>query len=64
MAPHISDMRRALAEAMATQIENVNLKAKTTEGMGFTGRSEGIASHAVAVLRQTHSVHSQANAEE
>jgi len=64
MAPHISDMRRALAEAMATQIENVNLKAKTTEGMGFTGRSEGIASHAVAVLRQTRSVHSQANTEE
>lgn len=64
MAPHISDMRRALADAMATQIENVNLKAKTTEGMGFTGRSEGIASYAIAVLRQALSVHSQANAEE
>ncbi|NIR03536.1 MAG: 2-C-methyl-D-erythritol 2,4-cyclodiphosphate synthase, partial [Gemmatimonadales bacterium] len=32
IAPHIADMRRALAGAMATQIERVNVKAKTTEG--------------------------------
>jgi 2C-methyl-D-erythritol 2,4-cyclodiphosphate synthase len=44
-------MRRALAEAMGIGVERVSLKGKTTEGMGFTGRQEGIASQAIALLR-------------
>jgi len=51
IAPHLPDMRRALAQAMGTEPTRVNVKGKTTEGMGFTGRREGIASQAIAVLR-------------
>jgi len=52
IAPHILEMRRAVAGAMETGLARVNLKAKRTEGMGFTGRGEGIASQAIAALRQ------------
>jgi 2-C-methyl-D-erythritol 2,4-cyclodiphosphate synthase/2-C-methyl-D-erythritol 4-phosphate cytidylyltransferase len=51
IAPHVEDMRAALAGALSTDATRISVKGKTTEGMGFTGRGEGIASHAVAVLR-------------
>jgi 2-C-methyl-D-erythritol 4-phosphate cytidylyltransferase/2-C-methyl-D-erythritol 2,4-cyclodiphosphate synthase len=51
IAPKVEGMRRALAEAMGIGVERVSLKGKTTEGMGFTGRQEGIASQAIALLR-------------
>ncbi len=51
LLPHVPAMRRALAEAMGVPTERVSIKGKTTEGMGFTGRGEGIACHAVATLR-------------
>ena len=50
LAPHIQTMRAILAADMSTAINNVNVKATTTEKMGFTGREEGIAVTAVVLL--------------
>lgn len=52
IAPHREAMRRAVAEAAGMAVERVNLRGKTTEGMGFAGRGEGIAAEAVALLRR------------
>ncbi len=48
--PHIDAMREKLAEVMATDVANVSVKATTTEGLGFTGRREGIAANAVCLI--------------
>jgi 2-C-methyl-D-erythritol 2,4-cyclodiphosphate synthase len=50
LAPHIQTMREILATDLSTAINNVNVKATTTEKMGFTGRAEGIAVTAVVLL--------------
>lgn len=51
LAPHIRKMRSILAEALCTDIGNVSVKATTEEGLGFTGRGEAIAAHAVCLLK-------------
>ena len=50
MAPHIPAMRANLAADLKLAPEAVNIKAKTTEKLGFVGRDEGIAAEAVALL--------------
>jgi 2-C-methyl-D-erythritol 2,4-cyclodiphosphate synthase len=50
MAPHIDEMNARLARAIGVEVGQVNVKARTTERLGFEGRSEGISAHAVALL--------------
>ncbi|MDD6711538.1 MAG: 2-C-methyl-D-erythritol 2,4-cyclodiphosphate synthase [Sharpea porci] len=50
MAPHISAMRENIANALHTDVNNINIKATRGEKMGFVGRGEGIVSQAVVLL--------------
>ncbi len=50
MAPHIENMRKNVARVLKVYLDQVNVKATTTEKLGFTGRGEGIAAEAVASL--------------
>jgi len=50
MAPHIGTMRALIAADLCCDISQVNVKATTTEKLGYVGRQEGISSHAVVLL--------------
>jgi 2-C-methyl-D-erythritol 2,4-cyclodiphosphate synthase len=52
MAPHIASMREHIAEDIGIAAEQVNVKATTTEYLGFTGREEGIAAEAVCLIQK------------
>lgn len=54
LARHIPAMQEILAKACRTDVESVNIKATTTEKMGYTGREEGISCHAVVLLENRH----------
>ncbi len=51
IAPHREDMRARLAGALGVSAELVNVRATTTDRLGFTGRGEGLAAQAIALLR-------------
>lgn len=53
MAPYINDMRQRIADDLKADISQVNVKATTTEKLGFEGRKEGISSHAVVLLTKS-----------
>lgn len=50
MAPHIQKMRENISIALDIDIDNINVKATTEEGLGFTGAKEGIASQSICLL--------------
>ena len=50
MAPHISEMRKIFADTLETDIDNINVKATTEEGLGFTGNKEGISAQSICLL--------------
>jgi len=52
LADHIAGMKKNIADDLNVTIDNVNVKATTTETLGFIGREEGIAVHAVVLLTE------------
>lgn len=54
LAPYIESMREKIANTLHTSIDNVNIKATTTEKLGFVGREEGISSYTVVLLKKTN----------
>ncbi len=52
LAPHIDAMRAAVAGVLECEVDDIGVKATTSEKLGFTGRSEGIAAHAVVLLER------------
>ena len=52
MAPFVPAMKENIASLLETQLENINVKATTTEKLGFVGREEGIASQVVVLLKK------------
>jgi 2-C-methyl-D-erythritol 2,4-cyclodiphosphate synthase len=52
IAPHREEMRRRLAAALGVDADRVNVRATTTDRLGFTGRGEGLAAEAVALLER------------
>lgn len=52
LAPHIGEMRARIAADLGVSAEAVNVKASTTERLGYIGRGEGLAAHAVVLLHE------------
>ena len=54
LSPHIEEMKKTLAATMDIPVEDVSVKATTTEKLGFVGKEEGVAAHAVALTCFLH----------
>jgi 2-C-methyl-D-erythritol 2,4-cyclodiphosphate synthase len=52
LAPHITAMRKNIADALGTDIDNISVKATTEEKLGFTGDGSGISAHAVCLIQK------------
>ena len=52
MRPHIENMRKNIADALALDVSQVNVKATTEEGLGFTGSGEGISAQAICLISE------------
>ncbi len=52
LSPHTPAMRDVIADALSIEQERVNVKSKSTDGLGFTGSGEGIAAYCVVMLRR------------
>lgn len=50
--PHIPEMKRVMAEVLQVDVEDISIKATTTEKLGFTGREEGIAAYATVLIQK------------
>jgi len=50
LSPYIDNMRKTIAEILNTEINNISIKATTTEKLGFEGREEGISTYSVVLL--------------
>ena len=59
MRPYIDEMRKNIADTLKLDIDRVNVKATTEEGLGFTGTGEGISSQAVCLLNTPYGLYSQ-----
>lgn len=57
LAPHIPRMRERMAELLRTGVDRVSVKATTSEGMGFVGERQGMAAHAVCLIRSADQEH-------
>ena len=52
VAPYIADMRKNIADKLGLKLTQVSVKATTEEGLGFTGREEGVAAMAIVMLNE------------
>lgn len=52
LSPYIEQMRTTIAKTLSCDLERINVKATTEEGLGFSGREEGISAHAVCLLEK------------
>ena len=59
MRPHIDKMRENIAGALQIELSQINIKATTEEGLGFTGRGEGISAQAVCLLTTPMELHAE-----
>ena len=59
LVPHIEQMRENIAKALGIEVSQVNVKATTEEGLGFTGSGEGISAQAVCLLTSPRELYSE-----